>query len=295
MSAVAGRAARRAVQALLLVGAILSLRRRLTAIGEERVADHVRDARQLDEDHDQERAQEAQRRRGVASSMGGPHAHAHSLAAAAPTGQGAARGCASLGAVMRVTLLGHSSVLIEAQGRNILVDPVFSEPFGEGTVMTCPARKVEVANLPMCGRSDRAPSSSTAARKFSRRSPTSTRSSSASSSRIVLALSGTRSIPSSRRARSSSPRCTSGTSICSSRSTRVRIWASSARCALAIRSTFRSAISPTSGKSRQSCSSQAQRVFASPVRWNGRIRFSSRSRAITSSPTCNAWRPTSPR
>lgn len=49
---------------------------------------------------------------------------------------------------MRVTLLGHASVLVEAQGRSFLVDPVFSDPFGEGAVASCPARTVDVERLP---------------------------------------------------------------------------------------------------------------------------------------------------
>jgi hypothetical protein len=49
---------------------------------------------------------------------------------------------------MRVTLLGHASVLVETQGRHVLVDPVFEDPFAEGAAVSCPARRVDVGQLP---------------------------------------------------------------------------------------------------------------------------------------------------
>lgn len=49
---------------------------------------------------------------------------------------------------MRVTLLGHASVLVEAQGRNLLIDPVFEDPFADGMLASCPSRKVEPGRLP---------------------------------------------------------------------------------------------------------------------------------------------------
>jgi L-ascorbate metabolism protein UlaG (beta-lactamase superfamily) len=49
---------------------------------------------------------------------------------------------------MRVTLLGHASVLIEMNGARCLMDPVFDDPFEEGVVATCPRRIVHVDKLP---------------------------------------------------------------------------------------------------------------------------------------------------
>lgn len=49
---------------------------------------------------------------------------------------------------MRVTLLGHASVLVEMQGVRCLMDPVFADPFEEGAVVSCPRRAVHVDKLP---------------------------------------------------------------------------------------------------------------------------------------------------
>ncbi len=49
---------------------------------------------------------------------------------------------------MRVTLLGHASVLVEMEGAVCLMDPVFFDPFEEGAVVSCPARTVHVERLP---------------------------------------------------------------------------------------------------------------------------------------------------
>ncbi len=49
---------------------------------------------------------------------------------------------------MRVTLLGHSSVLVEASGRAIVIDPVFGDDFAEGMLLPCPARRVSPQRLP---------------------------------------------------------------------------------------------------------------------------------------------------
>ena len=49
---------------------------------------------------------------------------------------------------MRVTLLGHASVLIELSGRAVLVNPVFQDPFGEGMLVACPARQLATNRLP---------------------------------------------------------------------------------------------------------------------------------------------------
>lgn len=43
---------------------------------------------------------------------------------------------------MRVTLLGHASVLVELDGATCLMDPVLADPFEEGTVVSCPHRTV---------------------------------------------------------------------------------------------------------------------------------------------------------
>ena len=49
---------------------------------------------------------------------------------------------------MRVTLLGHASVLVEMDGLTCLMDPVFGDPFEEGVVASCPRRAVHVERLP---------------------------------------------------------------------------------------------------------------------------------------------------
>lgn len=49
---------------------------------------------------------------------------------------------------MKVTLLGHASLLVEMDGLNILVDPVFQDPFQDGAVVACPQREVYPDRLP---------------------------------------------------------------------------------------------------------------------------------------------------
>ncbi len=49
---------------------------------------------------------------------------------------------------VRVTLLGHASVLVEMEGAVVLMDPVFFDPFEEGTVVSCPQRKVRLDRFP---------------------------------------------------------------------------------------------------------------------------------------------------
>ena len=49
---------------------------------------------------------------------------------------------------MKVTLLGHASVLVETDGINCVMDPVFSDPFEEGAVVSCPERQVYPERLP---------------------------------------------------------------------------------------------------------------------------------------------------
>lgn len=49
---------------------------------------------------------------------------------------------------MKVTLLGHATVLVEMAGANILMDPVLRDPFEEGAVMSCPKRVIRADKLP---------------------------------------------------------------------------------------------------------------------------------------------------
>ncbi|MGH7318378.1 MAG: MBL fold metallo-hydrolase [Candidatus Rokuibacteriota bacterium] len=49
---------------------------------------------------------------------------------------------------MRVTLIGHASLLFETRGGTLLMDPVFFDPFEGGAVASCPEREVDVAQLP---------------------------------------------------------------------------------------------------------------------------------------------------
>ncbi len=49
---------------------------------------------------------------------------------------------------MRVTLLGHASVLVELDGATCLMDPVLADPFEEGTVVSCPQRTIDAGRLP---------------------------------------------------------------------------------------------------------------------------------------------------
>ena len=49
---------------------------------------------------------------------------------------------------MRVTLLGHASVLVELTGATVLMDPVLMDPFEEGTVVSCPRRTIDLDALP---------------------------------------------------------------------------------------------------------------------------------------------------
>ncbi|MEP7125151.1 MAG: MBL fold metallo-hydrolase [Byssovorax sp.] len=49
---------------------------------------------------------------------------------------------------MKVTLLGHASVLVEMDGVRCLMDPVFADPFEEGTVVSCPRREIHEDALP---------------------------------------------------------------------------------------------------------------------------------------------------
>jgi UDP-MurNAc hydroxylase len=49
---------------------------------------------------------------------------------------------------VRVTLVGHASVLVELEGATCLMDPVLGDPFEDGTVVSCPQRHVELDELP---------------------------------------------------------------------------------------------------------------------------------------------------
>lgn len=49
---------------------------------------------------------------------------------------------------MKVTLIGHASLLVETAGATCLMDPVFSDPFEEGAVVSCPKRSVWPERLP---------------------------------------------------------------------------------------------------------------------------------------------------
>ncbi|MGH7905148.1 MAG: MBL fold metallo-hydrolase [Candidatus Binataceae bacterium] len=49
---------------------------------------------------------------------------------------------------MRITLLGHASVLVKMAGATCLMDPVFFDPFEEGAVVSCPERVVFPDRIP---------------------------------------------------------------------------------------------------------------------------------------------------
>jgi L-ascorbate metabolism protein UlaG (beta-lactamase superfamily) len=52
-----------------------------------------------------------------------------------------------LGAV-RITILGHASVLIEAGPERILVDPLFADDFASGSIGFAPSRRIDLAAMP---------------------------------------------------------------------------------------------------------------------------------------------------
>ncbi len=49
---------------------------------------------------------------------------------------------------MLVTALGHATALVEVDRANILVDPVLGDELGEGLLVPCPARTLDLARLP---------------------------------------------------------------------------------------------------------------------------------------------------
>jgi L-ascorbate metabolism protein UlaG (beta-lactamase superfamily) len=51
---------------------------------------------------------------------------------------------------MRIHVIGHASLLIEADDVTILMDPIFWDPHYEGTAVMCPAREVAPEHLPPC-------------------------------------------------------------------------------------------------------------------------------------------------
>lgn len=49
---------------------------------------------------------------------------------------------------MRVTLMGHATMLVELDGANVLMDPVFVDPYEDGAVTSCPSRQIFVDRFP---------------------------------------------------------------------------------------------------------------------------------------------------
>jgi len=49
---------------------------------------------------------------------------------------------------VKITLLGHASILVEMESATCLMDPVFYDPFEEGVVVSCPQRIVYPEKLP---------------------------------------------------------------------------------------------------------------------------------------------------
>jgi L-ascorbate metabolism protein UlaG (beta-lactamase superfamily) len=49
---------------------------------------------------------------------------------------------------LKVTLLGHASVCIEMLEARCLMDPVFSDPFEDTAVVSCPGRSIALDAIP---------------------------------------------------------------------------------------------------------------------------------------------------
>jgi L-ascorbate metabolism protein UlaG (beta-lactamase superfamily) len=49
---------------------------------------------------------------------------------------------------MHISLLGHASLVVEAAGTTLFMDPVFGDPFQGGLVVSCPQRMVDFPALP---------------------------------------------------------------------------------------------------------------------------------------------------
>ena len=67
-----------------------------------------------------------------------------------------ASGYASAGGVcVKVTLLGHATVLVETGPMRIVMDPGLQDPFENGMVVSCPSRVIDLDRLgPMKRRID---------------------------------------------------------------------------------------------------------------------------------------------
>ncbi len=49
---------------------------------------------------------------------------------------------------MKVTLMGHATILVELDGATVLMDPAFYDPYEDGAVTSCPSREIFVDKLP---------------------------------------------------------------------------------------------------------------------------------------------------
>jgi UDP-MurNAc hydroxylase len=49
---------------------------------------------------------------------------------------------------MKVTLLGHASILVEMKAARCLMDPVFHDPFEDTAVVSCPRRTIDLDRIP---------------------------------------------------------------------------------------------------------------------------------------------------
>jgi L-ascorbate metabolism protein UlaG (beta-lactamase superfamily) len=49
---------------------------------------------------------------------------------------------------MKVTLLGHASILVEMKAARCLMDPVFHDPFEDTAVVSCPRRTIDLDKIP---------------------------------------------------------------------------------------------------------------------------------------------------
>jgi len=49
---------------------------------------------------------------------------------------------------MKVTLLGHASILVEMKAARCLMDPVFQDPFEDTAVVSCPRRTIDLDKIP---------------------------------------------------------------------------------------------------------------------------------------------------
>lgn len=49
---------------------------------------------------------------------------------------------------MRITIIGHASLLIETEDVSIITDPVYADPFGDEVRVSCPKREVDLSKFP---------------------------------------------------------------------------------------------------------------------------------------------------